>query len=47
MSFWRVQAISMFFKLYVHRPANDISIEFEILPKFAVPWLKIYSTDHN
>ena len=29
------------------RPANDILIEFEIRPKFAVLWFKIYSTDHN
>ena len=26
---------------------NDISIEFEIGPKFAVLWFEIYSTDHN
>ena len=29
------------------RPTNDISIEFEIQPKFAVLWFKMYSTDHN
>ena len=29
------------------RPTNDISIEFEIRPKFAVLWFKICSTDHN
>ena len=29
------------------RPTNDISIEFEIRPKFAVLWFKIYWTDHN
>ena len=29
------------------RPTNDISIEFEIGPKFAVLWFKAYSTDHN
>ena len=29
------------------RPTNDISTEFEIRPKFAVSWLKMYSTDHN
>ena len=29
------------------RPTNDISIEFEIRPKFAVFWFKMYSTDHN
>ena len=29
------------------RPTNDISIEFEIRPKFAVLWFKMYSTDHN
>ena len=29
------------------RPTNDISIEFEIRPKFAVLWFKIYSTDHH
>ena len=28
-------------------PTNDISIEFEIRPKFAVLWFKMYSTDHN
>ena len=28
-------------------PTNDISIEFEILPKFAVLWFKMYSTDHH
>ena len=29
------------------RPINDISIEFEIQPKYAVFWVKINSTDHN
>ena len=29
------------------RPTNDISIEFEVRPKFAVLWFKTYSTDHN
>ena len=29
------------------RPTNIISIEFEIRPKFAVLWLRLYSTDHN
>ena len=29
------------------RPTNDISIEFEIQPKFAVLCFEIYSTDHN
>ena len=29
------------------RPTNDIPIEFEICPKFAVLWFKIYSTNHN
>ena len=29
------------------RPTNDISIEFEIWPQFAVLWFKVYSTDHN
>ena len=29
------------------RPTNDISIELEIRPKFAVLWLNTYSTDHN
>ena len=29
------------------RPTNDISIEFEIRPNFAVLWFKMYSTDHN
>ena len=28
-------------------PTNDISIEFEIIPKFAALWFKTYSTDHN
>ena len=28
-------------------PTNDISIEFEIRPKYAVLWFKIYSTDRN
>ena len=26
---------------------NAMSIEFEIRPKFAVLWLKMYSTHHN
>ena len=29
------------------RPTNDISIEFEIGPKFAALWFKMSSTDHN
>ena len=29
------------------RPTKNISIEFEILPKFAMLWYKMYSTDHN
>ena len=29
------------------RPTNDISIEFEIRPKYAVLWFKMYSADHN
>ena len=29
------------------RPTNGISIEFEIRPKFAVIWFRMYSTDHN
>ena len=29
------------------RPTNDISIEFEIRPNFAVLWFKMFSTDHN
>ena len=29
------------------RPTKDISIEFEIRPKFAVLWFKMHSTDHN
>ena len=29
------------------RPTNDISIECEIRPKFAVLSFKIFSTDHN
>ena len=31
---------------YIH-PNYDISIEFEIWPKFAMLWLKMYSTNHN
>ena len=30
-----------------HWSADHISIEFEIQPKFAVLWFKIYSTNHN
>ena len=29
------------------RPTNDISIEFEILPKFAGLWFKMHSANHN
>ena len=29
------------------RPTNDISIELEIRPKFAVLWFKMHSTDRN
>ena len=29
------------------RPTNGISIEFEIRPKYAVLWFKMYSTNHN
>ena len=29
------------------RPTNDISIKFEIKPKFAVLWFQMRSTDHN
>ena len=29
------------------RPTNDISIEFEIRPNFAVLCFKMFSTDHN
>ena len=29
------------------RPTNDISIEFEIRPQFAVLWFKVNSTVHN
>ena len=29
------------------RPTHNISIEFKIQPKFAVLWLKMYSTNHN
>ena len=29
------------------RPTNDISIEFEIRPKFVLLWFKMYITDHN
>ena len=28
-------------------PLTDISIEFEIRPKFAVLWFKMHSTDHD
>ena len=28
-------------------PTNDISIEFETRPKFALLWFKMYSTDHS
>ena len=28
-------------------PTNDISIEFEIRPKYAVLWFKMYCTNHN
>ena len=29
------------------RPTNGISIGFEIRPKYAVLWFKMFSTDHN
>ena len=29
------------------RPTNDMSIELEIRPKYAVLWFEMYSTDHN
>ena len=29
------------------RPTNDISMEFEIRPNFAVLWFKIYSIDNK
>ena len=29
------------------RPTNNISIEFEIRPKFALLCINTYSTDHN
>ena len=29
------------------RPTNDISMEFEIRPKFVVLWFKMYIADHN
>ena len=29
------------------RPTNDISIEFEIRPKYAVLWFEMYSTNHT
>ena len=29
------------------RPTNDISIAFEIRPKFAVLWFVMYSTNHD
>ena len=28
-------------------PTNNISIKFEIRPKYAVFWFIMYSTDHN
>ena len=28
-------------------PTNDISIDFEIRPKFAVYWFKMYCANHN
>ena len=31
----------------VAHPTNDISLEFENRPKFAVLWFKMYSTDLN
>ena len=29
------------------RPTTDISIEFEIRPKFALLWFKTYSSNHD
>ena len=29
------------------RPTNDMSIKFEIIPKFEVLWFKMHSTNHN
>ena len=29
------------------RPTNDISIELEIRPRFAVLWFKMFFADHN
>ena len=28
-------------------PTNDISVDFEIQPKFSVLWFKIYCIDHD
>ena len=43
----QVSCSDLKFETYGARPTNDISIEFEIQPKFAVLWFEIYSTDHN
>ena len=40
---WEINAIAVLAPV----PINDISIEFEIRPNFAVFWFKMYSTDHN
>ena len=29
------------------RPTSDISMEFQIRPKFKVLWFRVHSTDHN
>ena len=47
MSFTLLYSTAIWHRLSVGRPTNDILIEFEIRPKFAVLCLKLYSTDHN
>ena len=51
---WHVNLIAQHISHYSYvderfsaRPTNDISIEFEIRPKFEVSWFQMYSTDHN
>ena len=47
---WHAQHISHYSYVderFSARPTNDISIKFEIRPKFEVPWFQMYSTDHN
>ena len=35
------------YKMFKERPGLDMPIEFDIWPKFAVLWFKMYFTDHN